>query len=258
MSKDMVDLNCDMGESFGRYKLEVGEEILKNVSSANVACGFHAGDPMVMAQTVNRCKSYRVQVGAHPGLPDLLGFGRRRMDISPKEAKNYVLYQVGALLAFCKSLSIKLQHVKPHGALYNMAANEEKLARAIAEGLARLSPRPNLLVLSGSKFVDVGREAGLKVINEAFADRAYNSDGTLVSRKIEGAVLHDPEKIATRAVGMVRESKVEAINGDEINLEVNSLCVHGDTPQAVEIVEAIARKFGKEGIKVVSQDRLER
>lgn len=251
-----IDLNCDMGESFGRYKLEVGEKVLRNISSANIACGFHAGDPMVMDNTIKLCREYDVQVGAHPGLPDLLGFGRRRMDISPKEAKNYILYQLGALSAFCENLGVKLQHVKPHGALYNMAANEEELAQAIVQGLASLSPSPNLLVLSGSKFGDIGKEAGLKVINEAFADRAYNDNGTLVSRKLEGAVLHDPEKIARRAARMVRENIVETIDGNEIKLKVDSLCVHGDTPEAIEIVEAIVERFGKEGIEVVSQDQL--
>ncbi len=256
MSKIMVDLNCDMGESFGRYKLEVGENVLKNISSANIACGFHASDPMVMDRTVKQCKEYDVQVGAHPGLPDLLGFGRRRMDISPEEAKNYILYQLGALSAFCESLGVKLQHVKPHGALYNMAANEKDLAKGMVQGLASLSPSPNLLVLSGSKFGDIGRKAGLKVVNEAFADRAYNEDGTLVSRKLEGAVLHNPDKIAQRAARMVSENKVETFDGKEIDLKVDSLCVHGDTPEAIEIVEAIVERFEKEGIEVVSQDQL--
>lgn len=256
MNSKKVDLNCDMGESFGRYELKVGEEVLKNISSANIACGFHAGDPMVMEGTVKQCKKYEVQVGAHPGLPDLLGFGRRRMDISPAEAKNYVLYQVGAIQAFTESVGIKLQHVKPHGALYNMTVNDEKLARSITEGLASLTPKPNLLVLSGSKFAKIGKEVGLRVINETFADRAYNKDGTLVSRKNKGAVLHDPEEIAARAARMIKENKVVTISGEEIELKVDSICVHGDTPEAIQIVKAIAKEFEKEGIEVTPQDQL--
>ncbi len=190
-------------------------------------------------------------VGAHPGLPDLMGFGRREMRISPREARAYVLYQVGALAGFCVSAGVELQHVKLHGALYNMAAQDEALALGILEGLASLRPRPMVLGLSGSPFVRLARQAGLEVREEAFADRAYHRDGTLVSRRVPGAVIHDPEEVARRALRMVTEGKVESIEGETIPVTAHSLCVHGDNPGAKAIVVRLAEAFAGAGIRIV-------
>jgi len=251
MTPAKVDLNCDIGEGFGAYRIEISPKVMERISSANIACGFHAGDPLVMEEAVTLCKKYSVAVGAHPGLPDLMGFGRREMKISPKEARNYLLYQVGALQAFCTSAEVDLQHVKPHGALYNMAAYDEQLAQGLIEGLMSLRPRPILLALSGSKFAQMAQEAGLRVCYEAFADRAYNRDGTLVSRRHEGAVIHDPEAIAQRALRIVKEGVVETIDGGVIKIKVDSICVHGDNPKATEIVVRLTEALDKEGVKIV-------
>ncbi len=245
-----VDLNCDMGEGFGIYCIEIAPEVMEIISSANIACGFHAGDPIVMGEAVALCKRYGVAVGAHPGLPDLMGFGRREMNISPKEARDYLLYHVGALQAFCAALGVELQHVKPHGALYNMAAYNEQLAQGLIDGLMSLRPRPILLALSGSRFARLAEEAGLVVCHEVFADRAYNPDGTLVSRRHEDAVIHDPEVIAQRALRMVKEGTVEASDGSIIKIKADSICVHGDNPKAKEIVVRLAEVFDKGGVKI--------
>ena len=188
-----VDLNSDLGESFGNYTIGMDREILKYVSSANVACGWHAGDPMVMAETVAMAREYKTAVGAHPGFPDLMGFGRRNMNVTPEEAKAYVKYQLGALMAFTGSLGMKIQHVKPHGALYNMAAVDEKLARAMCEAVYEVDKDIIFMGLAGSWMVKAAEETGLKAASEVFADRAYNDDGTLVSRKLPGAVIKDEE-----------------------------------------------------------------
>ena len=175
-----VDLNCDLGESFGAYTIGMDEAVIPLITSANVACGYHAGDPLVMAKTVARCREAGVHVGAHPGFPDLMGFGRRSMNVSPAEAKAYIQYQLGALSAFCRAAGVPLRHVKPHGALYNMAAKDEKLARAVVEGICEVDDRLILLALSGSEMLLAAEKAGLRAASEVFADRGYQSDGTLV------------------------------------------------------------------------------
>lgn len=256
MSSRKVDLNCDVGESFGRYRIEVNREVMKRITSANIACGFHAGDPMVMEEMVALCKEYRVAVGAHPGFPDLLGFGRREMNITPKEARNYLLYQVGALQAFCASMRMELQHVKPHGALYNMAAYDEQLAQGLVEGLLDLRPHPILLALSGSTFAQIAEEEGLVVYHEVFADRIYNRDGTVVPRSCKGAVIHDPKTVAQQALRMAREGKVETVDGDVIRLRADSICVHGDNPKATEGVIRLVEILNKEGIEIVPLSEL--
>jgi UPF0271 protein len=245
-----VDLNCDLGEGFGAYSIEIDEVVMKNISSANVAAGFHAGDPMELEDTVAYAKEYETAIGAHPGLPDLLGFGRRQMDVSTDEVRNYVTYQVGAVRAFCDRAGVELQHVKPHGALYNMASNDETVATGIIQALTELPDSPTLLALSGSKFASMAEEAGLDVRHEAFADRAYNQDGTLVSRSREGAVIHDSDRLARRAVKMVQEGEVETIDGKTLDLTVDSICIHGDTPEASEHVTRLVDAFEKEGISV--------
>lgn len=190
-----IDLNCDLGESFGNYKIGMDEEVIKYISSANIACGFHASDPLVMVKTVSLAKENGVSIGAHPGYPDLVGFGRRNMNVAPEELKAMVQYQIGALNAFCKSAGIKMNHVKPHGAMYNMAAKDEKLALAIAEGIAEVDYSLILLGLSGSQLLTAAATVGLKCANEVFADRAYEEDGSLVARTKGGAVITDESQI---------------------------------------------------------------
>lgn len=203
-----VDLNSDLGESFGAYTIGLDEEVIAQISSANIACGYHAGDPMVMAQTVASAKEAGVAVGAHPGFPDLMGFGRRNMVCSPKEIKAYIQYQMGALLAFTKAQGIPLQHVKPHGALYNMAGKDMDMAMAIAEGIAEVDSSVILLGLAGSAMLEAGKKVGLPVACEVFADRAYQKDGSLVPRGQEGAVIHDTELAISRTVAMVDRKSV--------------------------------------------------
>jgi UPF0271 protein len=246
-----IDLNCDVGESYGAYVIGRDEEVIPHVTSANVACGFHGGDPIVMRHTVRLARSRGVAVGAHPGYPDLMGFGRRNMNLTGEETQNYLTYQVGALRAFCNSERIELQHVKPHGALYNMAAEDPDLAQAIVESVKDFHPEPILLVLAKSKMQRLCEEAGIKVAREAFADRAYNPDGTLVSRKVAGAVITNPEQVRERVIKMVKESTVFSVDGKKVDLgRVDSICVHGDNPEAVGIASAIRSTLLREGIKV--------
>ncbi|WP_258084858.1 LamB/YcsF family protein [Thermococcus thermotolerans] len=245
-----VDLNSDLGESFGRYKLGLDEEVMNYITSVNVATGWHAGDPLVMRKTVRLAREKGVAVGAHPGYPDLLSFGRRYMKLSPEEARNYILYQIGALYAFTSAEGIELQHVKPHGALYNALVNEEELARAVIEGIADFDKKLIFVTLSGSRPAEMAEEMGIKVAHEVFADRAYNPDGTLVPRSKPGAVIHDKEEIAERVVSMVKDGGVRAINGEWIELRVDTICVHGDNPKAVEIAAHIRKVLEEEGVKV--------
>ena len=214
-----IDLNCDMGESFGRYKLGLDEEVIKEITSANVACGWHAGDPLVMDATVAMARENGVGVGAHPGYPDLLGFGRRNMDCTLEEIRNYVIYQIGALQAFCSAHKTRLQHVKPHGNLYLSMLENEDLAKAVAEAVANVDPDLVCLTMAGAKNRNMTRACealGLKIAYEAFPDRAYTVEGTLVSRRKPGAVIQDPELAAERALGMARDNEVMAEDGTRI------------------------------------------
>lgn len=245
-----IDLNCDMGESYGAYRIGADEALMGWVTSANIACGYHAGDPMVMDRTVRLAIKNGVGIGAHPGFPDLLGFGRRQMQLSPEEIEHSVLYQVGALAVFARSAGAKLAHVKAHGALYNMAAKDIEMARAIVRGVARASSDLILVGLAGSALIEAAQEAGLRVASEGFADRAYNPDGTLRSRRLPGAVMKKPEQAAEQAVRIARDGTVVTYTGEEISLHVDTICVHGDTPTAVEIVKAIRRELEEAGIKV--------
>lgn len=246
-----VDLNSDVGESFGTYKLGLDAEVLKHVTSANIACGFHAGDPMVMKKTVVMAAENGVGIGAHPGYPDLQGFGRRNMNLTAEEVKSFVMYQVGALMAFARAAGCLLQHVKAHGALYNMAARDQKLARAIAEGVKAVAPDAILLALAGSEMVHAAQEVGLKVAREVFADRAYNSDGTLVPRSQPGSMIHDPEVAVSRIMRMVTEGRVTAITGEDIVIQADSICVHGDNPDAIAFVARIRAALEAAGVEVV-------
>ena len=248
-----IDLNCDMGESFGAYKLGLDEEVIKHITSANIACGWHAGDPMVMDKTVKMAVENGVGIGAHPGYPDLLGFGRRNMDCLPEELLNYMIYQIGALQAFCAAHGTRLRHVKPHGNLYLTAVENETVARAVAEAIVSVDPALMYVALAGAKgelMTRIGGEVGLKVVYEAFPDRAYTPEGTLVSRRQAGAVIKDPKRVAERALKMAKEGKVIASDGTEIPLMAQTLCVHGDTPGAVNLVKQIRDLLESEGIEV--------
>ena len=238
-----------MGESFGTYKLGFDGELMPYISSANIACGFHAGDPMCMRQTVHLAEEAGVAIGAHPGFPDLMGFGRRDMQVSPEEARNYVMYQVGALQAFTKAK--RLQHVKPHGALYNMGARNEELARAVAEAIREVDPNLILVGLSGSAWVNVGREVGLRVASEVFADRALNPDGTLVPRSQPKAVVHEVDDVVARVLKMVTEGKAFAVNGEEVEVRGDTICLHGDTPGAVVLARTLRQRLEAAGVAVV-------
>lgn len=247
-----VDLNSDLGESFGNYKIGLDEEVIKYVTSVNVACGWHAGDPLVMEKTIKIAKENKVEIGAHPGFPDLMGFGRRNFLVTPKEMKAYLKYQLGALIAFTKSEGKKIQHVKPHGAMYNMAAKDSVLAMAIAEAIHEVDKDIILLGLANSELIKAGENVGLKVANEVFADRAYNADGTLVSRSEKGAVMHDADIAISRVIGMIKERKVTAITGEDVEINAQSICVHGDNPDAVEFVKRIKLKLQEEGVEVTA------
>ena len=246
-----VDLNSDLGESFGAYRIGMDAEILRFVTSANVACGFHAGDPLIMEETVRAAKAAGTAVGAHPGFPDLAGFGRRNMACTPQEVKAYVKYQLGALDAFVRAEGLTLQHCKPHGALYNMAAADRALADAIAEAVADVDSRIILLGLANSKMLEAGRAAGLRTASEVFADRAYQADGSLVPRKLPGAVIHDAEEAIARTVRMVKEGVVTAITGETVPITADSVCVHGDNPSALAFVKSIRERLEAEGVAVM-------
>jgi 5-oxoprolinase (ATP-hydrolysing) subunit A len=245
-----VDLNCDLGESYGAYSIGMDEEIIPYISSANVACGFHASDPVVMGRTVRLARERGVAVGAHPGLPDLMGFGRREMKVEAAEAKAYMLYQIGALAAFCKAEGVALTHVKPHGALYNMAGRDRALSRALCEAIRDFDGGLTLLALQGSEMLRAASELGLGCAREVFADRAYEEDGSLVARSKAGAMIEDEGEAVERVVRMVLEGKVRAITGRDINVEADSICVHGDGPKALAFVRRIRSALEAEGIAV--------
>lgn len=245
-----VDLNSDLGESFGAYKIGMDDEVIKLVSSANVACGFHASDPVVMQKTVKMAKEAGIGIGAHPGFYDLMGFGRRNMVISPKEAYAYVTYQLGAIYAFCSQQGVKIQHVKPHGALYNMAGKDYELAKGICQAIYDFDPEIILLGLSGSQMINAGRDIGLKCANEFFADRAYEDDGSLRARTKEGSMITDENEAIERVVKVLKTGMVTTYSGNELELKIDSICVHGDNAHALEFVKIIRERLSKEGIEI--------
>lgn len=247
-----IDLNSDLGESFGAYKIGRDTDIVPLVSSANVACGFHAGDPTVMARTVTLCKESGTAVGAHPGFDDLQGFGRRNMSVSPEDAKNMIIYQVGALDAFCRASGVRLQHVKPHGALYNMAAKDKKLADAICRGIYDYDPSLILMGLAGSEMIASAKEIGLPYASEVFADRAYEDDGTLVARTKPGAMIEDEDEAVERVVTMIKTHTVKTISGKTIEIVPDSVCVHGDSQKALAFVEKIRKTLTAEGVEIAA------
>ena len=240
--KDMysVDLNSDMGESFGAYILGGDEDIIQYVTTANVACGWHAGDPMVMDKVVRMAKERGVMVGAHPGYPDLMGFGRRKMVLSFQEVKNYVKYQIGALSAFTQSQGMKLQHVAPHGAMGNQCQYDEEISTAIVEAVAEFDKDLIIYYCAGAVLGQIAESKGLRTASEIFADRA----------KMEGSMITDEEVAISRCVRMIKEGKVTSINGKELDIKGDTLCVHGDGPKALAFVQKIRETFAKEGIEI--------
>ncbi|WP_078543401.1 LamB/YcsF family protein [Litchfieldia alkalitelluris] len=245
-----VDINCDLGESFGAYTMGRDEEILDFVTSANIACGFHAGDPSTIRKTVLLALEKNVAIGAHPGLPDLIGFGRRKMDISPREAFDLMVYQIGAVQAFAHAEGGRLQHVKPHGALYNMAATSKELSEAIAEAIYRVDPELILLGLSGSELVRAGEKIGLKTANEVFADRTYQEDGTLTSRNLKHALIKDDQVAVAQVIRMVREGRVTSLQGKDVEIKADSICIHGDGVHALEFAKRIKNDLQKAEITI--------
>jgi len=245
-----LDLNCDMGEGFGAWEMGDDAALLDHVTSANIACGFHAGDPGTIHRTVKLAIDKGVAVGAHPSLPDLQGFGRRSIAVTPSEAYDMVLYQIGAVAGFARSLGGRLSHVKPHGALYNMAARDGSLARAIARAVKDFDSRLVLFGLAGSELVRAGHETGLKVANEVFADRTYQSDGSLTPRSQPNAVIHDVGASIAQVRRMVGEGKVTSIQGADVEVVADTLCIHGDEPTAVEFARRIRRALADGGIRV--------
>lgn len=250
-----IDLNSDLGESFGAYTIGSDEAMMPEITSANVACGVHGGDPVVMERTVRLAREHGVGIGAHPGFPDLAGFGRREMRLSLAELRTTVIYQIGALWAFARAQGAALQHVKGHGALYNMAVDDAAQSRAIAEAVRSVDPDLILVVLHGTVMERASREAGLRVAREAFADRAYTPAGTLVSRSQPHALITDPDAVARRVVRMATEGVVEAVDGTELRLTPDTICFHGDTPGAPRLVRAAREALRRAGVDVAPMGR---
>jgi UPF0271 protein len=247
-----VDLNADVGESYGAYELGNDDLLMPSLTSANIACGFHAGDPSVMRRTVALAREHGVAIGAHPGFPDLVGFGRREIHATPREVEDMVVYQVGALAGVAAAQGVRLQHVKAHGALYNMAGRDAMVANAIARATAAVDPSLQLFGPPGSQLVQAAQRAGLRGVNEVFADRAYQGNGALVPRRASGAIIDDPDTVVTRAVAMVVDRAVIAIDGSRLALEVDTICVHGDTPGAAGLAARIRQALTAAGVAVLS------
>jgi UPF0271 protein len=245
-----IDLNADLGESFGRWTLGDDRALMRSISSANVACGYHAGDPSTMREAVRLARAAGVAIGAHPGFPDLVGFGRRELAASPDEVENLILYQCGALAAIAAAEGARLQHVKPHGALYNMSVRDRALAEAVARAVHTLDPALVLFAPPESELSRAGRAAGLRVAAEGFADLAYEPDGTLTPRTRAGAIVSDEQEVIARAVRMVREGVVRAVNGADIPIRVETICTHGDTPGAEALVRQLRAGLEAAGIAV--------
>lgn len=245
-----IDLNADLGESFGNYTVGNDDKIIPLISSANVACGFHASDPKVMLETVKLIKESGAGLGAHPGFPDKEGFGRRYMDCTDEEIYSMVLYQLSALEGIARTVGVEMNHVKPHGALYNATFTDKNLARVIAQAVKDFNPKLKLMGLSENNLVKAGEEIGLQVVHEVFLDRAYENDGTLVSRRKEGAMITDSKLAVERGIRMLTEGKVEAIDGTDIDIKADSICVHGDGEKALQFVREIKSALEAKGIEI--------
>ena len=247
-----IDLNGDLGESFGAWRMGDDEALLAELSSANIACDFHAGDPHIMQRTVALAKAHDVAIGAHVALPDLQGFGRREMAVTPNEAYALTLYQIGALHAFACAAGTRLAHVKAHGALYNMAARDPALALAIARAVRDFGPELRLFGLAGSAWINAGREVGLTVVAEAFADRRYRGDGSLQPRSEEGAVIEDSAHATAQALGIVRDGRVATANGEHIALHADTICLHGDGAHAVALARTLRKALEAAGLRIAA------
>jgi UPF0271 protein len=245
-----IDLNCDVGEGFGVYAIGSDELAMPFITSANIACGFHASDPETIWKTIKMAKANGVALGAHPSYPDLIGFGRRAMELSAEEVMADLLYQIGALSAFCKREGVKLQHVKPHGALYNKAAVSSTIAVAIAEAIKAVDADLYMVCLSNSEMVTAAQATGIRYVEEVFADRAYTREGKLVPRSQAGAVIHDPAVAAERVLTMVRDRCVVAIDGTPVPLNAQTICVHGDTAEAIEMIRIIRTRLEQEKVQL--------
>lgn len=247
-----IDINCDMGESFGAYTIGHDHEIMPYITSANIACGFHAGDPDVMKRTVHLAMKHSVKMGAHPGFQDLAGFGRRNMALSPEEVYSLVVYQIGALQAFVNIEGTALHHVKPHGALYNMAASNEEMASAIAAAVKDVDASLILYGLAGSKLIEAGQKAGLKTASEVFADRTYTREGMLTPRRLPNALIENSEEAVAQVVRMAKEQKVRSVDGTDVDIQADTVCIHGDGSHALSFARLIQTKLQEEGIEVRS------
>lgn len=245
-----VDLNCDMGESFGAYRIGADAEVMQYITSANIACGFHGGDPGVMRATVRSALEHHVAIGAHPGLPDLVGFGRRTMDVSPQDAYDMVVYQIGALIATAAALGGRVAHVKPHGALYNMAVAKPPLADAIARAVHDVDEGLVFFGLAGSPMIAAGEKAGLRTASEVFADRNYMPDGSLVPRSRPDAMVHTAEAAVRRAIGMVQRGTARSVDGAEIAVRADTICIHGDGAHAGEFARSLRQGLEAAGVEV--------
>lgn len=243
-----MDINSDLGESYGAWRMGDDDAMLAIVTSANVACGFHAGDPAGILQTLKAAAAHGVAVGAHVAYPDLVGFGRRNMDPTSAELVADVIYQIGALQGLARAAGTRVRYVKPHGALYNTIAHDERQASDVIAAMQAADPQLTLLALAGSPLVELARARGLAVVAEAFADRAYNDDGSLVSRRLEGAVLHDPDQVAQRMLQWVEQGELPSISGKPVRIEADSICVHGDSPGAVEMARRIRARLAAAGV----------
>lgn len=245
-----VDLNCDLGESFGAYRIGQDDAVMKWITSANIACGYHAGDHNVMRETVEKAVKNKVAIGAHPGFLDLQGFGRRKIQVTPEEVFNLMVYQIGALRGFAEIYGTGISHVKPHGALYSMAAADKALAAAIADAVYRIDKRLILFGLANSELVKEGRKRGLQVAEEVFADRTYQPDGTLTPRSAPNALIHDVNVSMRRVIQMVKEKKVEAVDGTDVAIQADTICVHGDGAQAAVFVKKLAEALSGQHIQI--------
>jgi 5-oxoprolinase (ATP-hydrolysing) subunit A len=245
-----IDLNSDVGESFGAWRIGSDDDLFPLISSANVACGFHGGDPRVMEQTVTALAAHGVAIGAHPGFPDLAGFGRREMHLSPDEIRTDVMYQIGALGAFCHAVGAPLHHVKPHGALYNMAAKDRQVADAIIQAVASTVPHAMIYAQADTELAQAATDGGLRIACEAFADRAYLPGGLLAPRSLPGAIIHDPVEIATRIISMIRGEPILTIDGGSIVVQADTVCIHSDTPESVAIARSLRESLDGAGIAV--------
>lgn len=251
-----VSINCDLGEGFGRWTLTDEASLIPLITDANIACGMHAGDPSIMAETVQLAVKHGVGIGAHPSYPDLQGFGRRWMNLSPQEVRDLVTYQIGALQAFATAFQGRLSHVKAHGALYNRAADDAETAQAVVEGIQRVDPGLVVVVPSGSVFEQTARAMGAPVVCEVFADRGYDARGRLVPRHSPGAILHDPHEVAQRAWQMVSQGRVQAVTGEWVPVRADTLCLHGDHPQAVPLARHLRAYLLQQGVELVPIARL--